>query len=189
MKSKISKFLSTSLCTIILCGCASENARYIESGGSRSIISTNQINMADWNNASASLVNDLLSSGAIDKTGVVLPAKIKVSRIINRTSNNIDTDLLTTQICIALNNSGKAYAVSDDPTTKELAEYEAKRQGKIVGLPKFTLTGKIIEVRESNSSTKEVTYTFFLELNYIGKSIWIGQKQIAKQSDKSSFGL
>jgi len=56
-------------------------------------------------------------------------------------------------------------------------------------LPKLTITGKIIEVRESNSDLKEVTYTFFLQVNYLGKSIWMGQKQIAKQSTKSAFGF
>jgi PBP1b-binding outer membrane lipoprotein LpoB len=145
--------------------------------------------MADWNSASTALVNEILASGAIDKTGLELPAKIKVSRVINRTSNAIDTELLTNQICIALNNSGKAIAVSDDATTNELAQYEAKRQGKTIALPKLTITGKIIEVRESNSDLKEVTYTFFLQVNYLGKSIWMGQKQIAKQSTKSAFGF
>jgi hypothetical protein len=88
-----------------------------------------------------------------------------------------------------LNNSGKAIAVSDDATTNELAQYEAKRQGETIALPKLTITGKIIEVRESNSDLKEVTYTFFLQVNYLGKSIWMGQKQIAKQSTKSAFGF
>ena len=189
MKIKTFVNIATIITATILCGCASENARYIESGGARSIISTNQINMADWNSASTSLVNEILASGAIDKTGLALPAKIKVSRVINRTSNAIDTELLTNQICIALNNSGKAIAVSDDATTNELAQYEAKRQGKTIGLPKLTSTGKIIEVRESNSDLKEVTYTFFLQVNYLGKSIWMGQKQIAKQSTKSAFGF
>lgn len=183
------KFISTIIASIILCGCASENARYIKSGGSEAILSTNQIDMSDWNKASADFVKQIIRSGAIDKTGLPLPAKIKVSRIINRTSKAIDTELLTNQICIALNNSGKAVAVSDDPTTNELAEYEAKRQGKSISLPKLTITGKIIEVREINSDYKEVTYTFFLEVNHLGKSIWMGQKQIAKQADRSSFGF
>ena len=189
MKIKAFANITVIIASALLFGCTSENARYIESGGARSIISTNQINMADWNSASTSLVNEILASGAIDKTGLALPAKIKVSRVINRTSRPIDTELLTNQICIALNNSGKAIAVSDDQTTNELAEYEAKRQGKTIALPKLTITGKIIEVRESNSDLREVTYTFFLQVNYLGKSIWMGQKQIAKQSEKGLFGL
>ncbi|MBQ6534442.1 MAG: hypothetical protein IJI37_04665 [Opitutales bacterium] len=189
MKGNIFSKIAILAASIALCGCASQNARYIESGGARSIISTDKINMADWNAASASLVNDLLASGAIEKTGEALPVKIKVSRVINRTSNPVDTDLLTNQICMVLNNSGKAVAVSDDAVTNELAQYEAKRKGGSVSLPKLTITGKIMEVRESNSDMREVTYTFMLQVNHMGNSVWMGQKQIAKQQDKGLFGL
>lgn len=181
---KNSTFIAIFSLLTLLCGCASENAKYIESGGARSIISTNKINMADWNNAASSLLNDLVSSGALEKTGLKQPIDILVSRVVNRTSTAIDTDLLTTQICIALNNSGKATAVSPDLYT---GKAEAERVGVKVPNPQLTISGKIIEGRESNSSLKEVTYVFFLQVNYAGRAIWIGQKQIAKQSEKGWF--
>lgn len=188
MKTEKLKIFIIGLSALILSGCASKNATYIESGGSRSIVSTNKINMADWNAASAALVNELVASGAIDATGLQQPIKMKVSQIVNRTSTPVDTDLLTRQICIALTNTGKISAVSGDPQTSELAQYEAKRQGKTIGLPKLTMTGKIVEDRESNSDMKEVTYVFFLEVNYLGKAIWMGQKQIAKQQERGGIG-
>lgn len=185
---KKSYILTFVLAALLLAGCASKNATYVESGGARSIVSTNKINMADWNAAASALVNELLSSGAIDSTGLTQPVKMKVGRIVNRTSTAVDTDLLTRQISIALSKTGKVATVSDDAETEELARYEAKRQGKMLGLPKLTMTGKIIEDRESNRELREVTYVFFLEVNYLGKAIWQGQKQITKQQEKSGLG-
>ena len=177
------------LITLCFCGCAGdENARYIESGGARSIISANKINVADWNSAASSLTNELLSSGALDNIKEPKPLRLLVSRIINRTSENIDTDMLTKQITIVLGNSGKVRVVSSDSATRELAEKMAKQKGVSVPSPKITLTGKIIEDRERNSSMKEITFTFFLEVNYMGEVVWAGQKQLTKQQKTSSIG-
>ena len=170
-----------------MCGCASGNASYVESGGARSVVTTNKINIADWNNAAAGLVNDMLASNCLDQ--FKLPVKMKVSRIVNRTSQPIDTDMLTKQISIALNNSGKVITESQDAATRELAEYEAFTSNKKVSVANITMTGKIIEDRDSNSDVREVTYVFMLEINSGGNAIWQGQKQISKQSAKSSFGF
>lgn len=187
---KHATILTAALCgALALSGCASKNASYIESGGARSVVSTDKINIGDWNRASTKLVNAMLASGALERTQLKQPIKILVSEVTNRTSDVIDTDLLTRQICIALNNSGKAEAASSDAATNELAEYEAKKLGKSVALPKLTLTGKIIEDRESNSDFREVTYVFFLDLNYRGRAVWSGQEQISKQQEKSFWGL
>ena len=189
MKSKkIISFLCA-LGIIVISGCAGdENARYVESGGARTIISTNKINIADWNTAAITLVNEMLSSGAFERIPEQKPIRLVVSRIVNRTSENIDTDMLTKKIEITLTNSGKALIVSSDPTTYNMAQNQAKALGKSVPSPKITLTGKILEDRERNSSLNEVTYTFQLELNYAGAAVWIGEKQITKQQGRSSFG-
>ncbi len=50
-----------------------------------------------------------------------------------------------------------------------------------------TLSGKIIEDRESVGRDKEVTYTFQMSLNVDGLQVWEDQKQIAKQETKSLF--
>ncbi len=183
------KLIIMALATVLLSACGSSNASYVESGGSQSLSSTRKINIADWNNAAATLVNDMLSSGAIDNTGLPYPVKMQVSNVINNTSNVIDVSMITNQISIALNNTGKVSTVSTDALTSELAQYEAMKQGKKVGLPKFTLTGKISEDRETVGRTKEVTYIFSMELNYIGKAIWMGQKQISKQSTRPMIGF
>lgn len=189
MKNKLVYLALFTAATAFIGGCASKNASYVESGGTRTIISTNKINIADWNNAAASLTNELLSSGKLETVPEKQPVKMLVSRVINRTSDNIDTDMLTRKITMVLGNSGKVRVVSQDAATSELAEYEAEMSGKKVSKPKLTLTGKILEDRESNSDLREVTYTFFLEVNYRGTPIWAGEKQITKQSEKGLFGM
>ena len=180
----ISSFLCAAA-AILSSGCGS-NAEYVEAGGSRSLISTDKINIADWNKAADALVNSMLSSSAFEK--LKKPAILQVSRIINRTSQRIDTDLLTKRITITLNNSGQAIVKSTDKYSTELAEYNRFMGGKST-LPTadVTLSGKIIEDRESVGRDREVTYTFQMSLNVDGLQVWEDQKQIAKQETKSLF--
>lgn len=187
MKNTYLKFFAWAFAAISLAGCASSNASYVDSGGPRTVISTNKINMADWNSASAALVNDLLSSGVLER--FKQPVRMLVGRITNRTSQPVDTDMLTKQICIALNNSGKVVAMSTDGASKELAEYQAFKSGGQVAAPQISMTGKIVEDRESNDDVREVTYVFMLDINSGGVIVWSGQKQITKQSQKSVFGF
>lgn len=162
--------------SLILFGCASERAHYITSGGPQALVSTKKINMGDWNNAAKTLSSQMLSEADLSTLGN--PAMLKLSRIVNRTSELIDTDLLTKQVAITLNKTNKVRIISEDAATLDLA----RAAGHNI-TPTATLSGKIIETRDSVDGTHEVTYTFFLELNYQGISIWMGQIQIAKQTD------
>ena len=173
----------------IVSGCASNNASYIQAGGANSIVSTRKINIADWNNAAAKLTTDMLASGVLDNLKLKQPIKMLVSNIKNKTPEVIDTGMLTNKIIMDLTNSGKVIVIKDDKATQELLQYEAEMSGKKIGMAKITLTGSISEDREINSDKMEVTYTFTLELNMNGTSRWIGQEQISKQSDRSSFGF
>ncbi len=166
-------------------GCGS-NATYVEAGGARSLISTNKINVADWNKAADQLVNSMLASSAFEK--FKKPVLLEVSRIVNRTSDRIDTDMLTKRITIALNNSGVAIAKTSDQYSKELAEYNRFMSNKgTVPAAKITISGKILEDRESVDRDREVTYTFQMSINSDGVMIWEDQVQIAKQETRSLF--
>lgn len=131
----------------------------------------------------------MLASGVLDNLKLKQPIKMLVSNIKNKTSEVIDTGMLTNKIIMDLTNSGKVIVIKDDKATQELLQYEAEMSGKKIGMAKITLTGSISEDREINSDKREVTYTFTLELNMNGTSRWIGQEQISKQSDRSSFGF
>ncbi len=188
MKTKLAILSSIALAVVFFGGCASQNATYVESGGSQSLLSTNKINIADWNAAAAALVNDMMASGVMNRFPEK-PVRMKVSRIVNRTSEQIDTELLTKQISIALLNSGNVVTMSDDEYTQELAKQQAFMADKQMPLPKVTLTGRIVEDRESVGKKREVTYVFMLSLNHEGVGVWEGQKQLTKQSNRGSFAF
>ena len=101
-------------CVLAFSGCSSRGT-YVNADKS-GVIGTG-IDIQDFNNASAALVNDLLSSGALDNLGLKMPIKMLVSRVKCDVGEPINRDLLTNRICMALNNSGKVVAVKDDPQT------------------------------------------------------------------------
>ncbi len=186
MKNRILAILAVCAAAFLVQGCGETNARYVESGGTRSLISTKKVNIADWNSAASALVDDMLASGVLDR--YEKPVVMKVSRIVNRTSEAIDTDLLTKQISITLNKSGNVLTMSEDEYTKDLAQAQAFENGG-VPTPKITMSGKIVEDRESIGDTNEVTYVFMLSINSSnGLALWEGQKQITKQQEKSGWG-
>ena len=106
IRNAVVPVLSTALLLAVGTGCANENARYIDSGGSQSVVTLNQIDIQDWNKAGTDMVQSLLGSGTLD-TAPRIPAIMAISRITNKTSEVVDTDLLTKNIRIALLQSGK----------------------------------------------------------------------------------
>ena len=124
-----------------------------------------------------------------------------ISRIINNTQTQIDTDSLTKKIRVALNQSGKVVTTTtmglggnaEDPMAKEAAQMNAMLNGekqKTV-LPYYTLSGKLLEDRARAGSTRQVTYTFQLSLTTVkdGIAVWEDEKQITKQGKKASVGF
>ena len=102
------------LISMLVVGCSSGQATYVEAGGDKAVLTTNKINVGDWNRAASTMINELLSSKAIENINEPKPLKLMVSRVLNRTSDNIDTDMLTRKITTALANSGKVRVMSTD---------------------------------------------------------------------------
>ena len=76
----------------------------------RTIVTTD-INIQDFSYAAEDMIKSLLASGALDKTQIQ-PAMLAISRIVNNTTQQIDTDLLIKKIRVALNQSGKALTTT-----------------------------------------------------------------------------
>ena len=185
---------------LLLTGCATKNdAKYIDSQGPQTIVSLNQINIQDWNNAADKLVAQLLSSGALDKAPE-LPAVMAVSRIRNNTQQQVDTDSLTKKIRIALNQTGKVVTTTTlgpDGKVEDAMAADVGAMGAFMAgekqkttLPYYTLSGKLLEDRVSSGATKQVTYTFQLSLTTVknGLAVWEGEELITKQGQRSSVG-
>lgn len=190
MKHKIILPLVAAAVPALLSGCATD-AHYVQTGDKEQIISLNQINIQDYANAANDAIKDLLQSGALDHVANP-PALIELSRIVNDTSQQVDTDLLTKKISIALLQSGKAVTKSvDRKATGYQQESEFMNDQQNSRMPDFTLSGKIIETVDRAGSTRRTTYSFQLSLNDTkqGIQVWEGEKEIGKQGTRATVGF
>ena len=184
---------------LFLAGCET-GATYTDSKGTGTIVSLDQIDIQDWNRAADEMVASLLASGVLERAPEQ-PAVMAVSRIVNNTMQQIDTDSLTKKIRIELNRSGKTITTTtlglggraEDPLAKEAAEMQAMLDGqkKATTLPYYTLSGKLLEDRARAGSTRQVTYTFQLSLTTAKDvlAVWEDEKQITKIGKKPSVGF
>jgi penicillin-binding protein activator len=182
------------------CETTSNEAKYVDSKGKDTVVSLDQINIQDWNQAAETMVASLLAGGALERAPSQ-PAVMAVSRIVNNTQTQIDTDSLTKKIRIALNQSGKVVTTTtlglggsaEDPLAKDAGEMATMLSGQKqkTTLPYYTLSGKLLEDRARAGSTRQVTYTFQLSLTTVkdGLAVWEDEKQITKQGKRPSVGF
>lgn len=198
MKNKILLPSLAAAVSLVGAGCAT-NAHYIQTGGNQSVVTIGQINIQDYMQAADAMTSELLASGALDRVAHP-PAVLAISRIVNNTGEQIDTDLLTKRIRVALLNSGKAMTTTtmglggtaEDPMAKGLQqenEFKSDQQNTVT--PDFTLSGKIIQLAVKAGNTSQSTYSFQLSLTDAknGLAVWEGEKNITKQGTRSSVGF
>ncbi len=198
MKKTVFLLLLAAALPLVVGGCATK-AHYIQTGGRESIVNVNQINIQDFIQAADTETSELLASGALDKVANP-PAVLAISRIVNNTGQQIDTDLLTKKIRVALLNSGKAQTTTtmglggtaEDPMAKGLQqEAEFKADQQTTRTPDFTLSGKIIQTIARDGSTSQSTFSFQLSLTNpkTGLAVWEGEKEITKQGGRATVGF
>ena len=196
MKAKYYSLLFPVSVLLIFGGCAT-HTRYVETTGPRTIVTTD-INIQDFSYAAEDMIKTLLASGALDKTQIQ-PAMLAISRIVNNTTQQVDTDLLIKKIRVALNQSGKALTtttmgvggIAEDPMAQGIQQekefYTDKKEPQ--RMPDFTLSGKIIEKRDRQDDVRQVTYAFQLSLtDNNGLAVWEDEKEISKQSKRGVIG-
>jgi penicillin-binding protein activator len=205
MKSSLRTFVTSAAlapAVFLITGCetTSNEAKYVDSKGKDTVVSLDQINIQDWNQAAETMVASLLAGGALERAPSQ-PAVMAVSRIVNNTQTQIDTDSLTKKIRIALNQSGKVVTTTtlglggsaEDPLAKDAGEMATMLSGQKqkTTLPYYTLSGKLLEDRARAGSTRQVTYTFQLSLTTVkdGLAVWEDEKQITKQGKRPSVGF
>ncbi|MAD18776.1 MAG: hypothetical protein CMJ52_00930 [Planctomycetaceae bacterium] len=167
-------------------GCQ-QNARVVTDDRDK-IVSIDQIDVQDWSNAADQVLQQLFASGALD-TAPVTPARVEVTRVINDTTQRIDTDLLTQKIKIALQQSGKVAFASSDARANEVADYEDFKAGDDAPrLPFFVINGKILEIRASAGATKQSSFVFQLNLVNTAQSLdaWSGEAEVTKQGTRNA---
>ena len=181
----------------LLAGCATD-AHYVQTGGRENVVTVSGINIQDYIQAASASVTKLLAAGALDRVQNP-PAVLAMSRIINNTGQQIDTDLLTKKIRVALLQSGKAVTTTtfglggqaEDPLAKGIQqEQEFTSDQKTTRTPDFSLSGKIIETVARAGDTRQSTYRFQLSLtDKQGLAVWEDEEEITKQGSRASVGF
>ncbi|MFN0067739.1 MAG: penicillin-binding protein activator LpoB [Limisphaerales bacterium] len=180
----------------LLPGCT-RRAQYVDPQGSRVMTTIEQINIQDFAMAAEDAINSLLASGVLDKVPEK-PAILVVSRVVNNTAQQLDTDMLTKKIRVALNQSGKALTqttrgpggVVEDELAREIQLEREALDGLRTRIPDFSLSGKIIETFTRSGSYRQAAYTFQLSLtDNRGLAVWEGEKQVVKQGRRPSVGF
>ena len=189
MKNKILLPALAATIALVGAGCAT-NAHYIQTGGSQSVVSIGQINIQDYMQAADTMTGELLASGALDRVATP-PAVLAISRIVNNTGQQIDMDLLTKKIRVALLQSGKAVTTTTMGLGGTAEDPMAKGLQQDIRPPDFTLSGKIIQLAVKAGNTSQSTYSFQLSLTNpkTGLAVWEGEKEITKQGTRSSVGF
>ncbi len=201
MTTMTTTLLTSLSCCALLVNSGCRPTQYVDSKGTDLVVSVNQVNIQDFEQASEALVASMVDSGVLAKAPRQ-PAALAISRVINDTSRQFDTDQLMKKIRIALLQTGKVQVTQtvglggkvEDPMAKET--YEAKRfldgtSQNPVDLPDFTITAKILENATSAGSTKQISYIFQMSLadTASGRLVWEGEKTITKQGEKNAIGF
>lgn len=175
-------------------GCASPKTSYVEADSSRLITTVEGINIQDFAQAAdamtASLIDNFINPGLL-KSGVPgEPALMAISRIMNNTGQQLDTDMLIKKIRVTLLRTGKvqtsttvAFGGVEDPLVAELGGAPKRR-------PDYTLSGKIIEDRTRAGKVRQSSYIFQLALSSLdGIAVWEDERIIVKQGSRPSVGF
>lgn len=176
--------------TLALGACASQKARYIDSNGPETVVSLNKVDIQDFQSATEALVADMLTWDAF--AGAKKPV-VALSRVVNDTTNNFDTALLTNQVQEAILKSRKAIismSMSVDRNDDSVRQDVAALGGTETVVPDLTLIGKISEVTARADSMRQVSYVFSMRLveAKTGNVVWMDSKTITKRGEKNSVG-
>jgi len=186
-----------------LVGCSGQ-AKYVDPKANETVVNVGEINVQDWGSAAEKMIDSLVGSGVLGAQGT--PRKVMmISTVQNSTLQNIDTDLITKKIRVALNKSGRVVTTTavrsggaEDRAaleTRDLRESQEFNQGTVAGkgemlAPDYSLSGKIIQSNAAAGRTKESTFTFQLSLSNIrtGLAEWEEEVEITKQGTKAAVG-
>jgi hypothetical protein len=182
----------------LVSGCATK-AHYVETGGRENIVTVGRINIQDFIQAANDATGKLLASGVLDRVKNP-PAVLVLSRIVNSTGQQIETELITQKIRVALLESGKATFTTtmglggnaEDPLAKGMQQQnEFMSDSKPQPLPDYSLSGKIIETKVSEGDIRQATFSFQLTLtdSKTGNAVWASEKEITKQGARASVGF
>ncbi len=196
---------------VVLAGCQSGGTQVVnltnpeytadpQTGGE----TTFGLDYRDFEYSAKQAVDSFLGSPLSQKPGGTAPWVMAISRIVNDTTLNIDTDQLVKKIRIALLNSGRVVVTTavaaggpEDAMSaqvRELQDSELFNQDTVAGAgtmvaPDLSLSGKIIQRANRVGDRQQVDYYFQLTATNIetGLAYWEFEQVIAKLGSNQSF--
>ena len=179
-----------------LAACKS-GAKYVETGGTQSVVTVSQVDIQDIQMASSELLQSMLQTGVL-KRSPTQPARLLINPIVNDTGSQFDVGELTYRMREQLVNSGQAQVITaygrytEDPAALEELRRRSFEDGTQPDVePDYTLSGKITELRRSAGSTRQATFTFRLTLTdpNTGLEVWTKVSDVTKQGQKATVGF
>jgi PBP1b-binding outer membrane lipoprotein LpoB len=195
--------IATSMFSLVIAtyglGACASKAKYIETGGTESIVSVGEVDIQDLQRAASGMLESLIAQGTLSEAPNK-PARLRIERVVNDTSSAFDVGELTYRMREQLVNSGQATVLTaygenaESPEAQERLRQEAFRRGEssVESLePDFFLTGKITQLKRSAGRTRQTTYTFRLTLTNArtGQEAWTKVVDVTKQGEKNAIGF
>lgn len=197
---KIKSVLLLLCCLAILSSCASMGVTRLDEGYDEDL--SGYWNDTDIRQVSEKLVSQCLSAPWIldylmDNSN--MKPTLIVGQIQNRSSEHMDTTIISKKFEMALVNSGKVNTVADfyfrDDVREEKLDQQynasvetASELGEEIGAD-FMLQGSVKFNLDQVSNTAIRTYYVDMELVNIesGQKVWLGQETVKKKVQKSSY--
>jgi len=203
MRKKLQWLASLAVVGLLISGCATKTSNIdVNDDKGEAVMG---LDYRDFKDASQQMIASLLESGAVDSAQPGVRKVIVVSRIINDTMQQIDTDQLVKKIRIGLLRSGKVIVTTavgangaEDKmamqTRKDLRGNEEFNQGTVAAkgsmiAPDMSLSGKIIQRNvKVDRSTQRTEYYFQMTLTDIntGLAFWEDERVIGKRGSNKS---
>ena len=198
------RFAPIMLTAVMLCpflAACSTPARIIETGGTESITSVGEVDIQDLKNASAGMLESLVSTGILNSGPYAnRPARLVIDKVVNDTSSSFSIDELIYRMREQLVNTGQVQVITaygenpESATAQEELRRRAMQEGRSdfeTLTPDYTLTGRITQLKRSAGRTRQTTYTFRLTLTDVrtGLEAWTKTEEVTKQGTKSSVGF
>ena len=193
------KKIATASLLLLLTACASGpryggNVSYGDEKGIEQV--TNEFGSTDLQMIAETLSRQLLQDPTLAR--VTEKVRMRVSDIKNKTTEYIDTKIISDKIRRQLLGSGKVVFVVDDASMQKQVD-DLRRQnqsglysssgtaktGRMVA-EKYRLEGSISSITKRGSNVKDVFYIFEMSMTDVesGTIIWAGEREIRKTSGR-----
>lgn len=160
---------------------------------------TDKWSESDMQNAVKALVESMLNHPAIANAN--RPPIVMVTRLQNKTSEQVDTQSIMDMVRVQLMRNGKTRFVDKEARDDVAEEYEYQQSGMVSNETKkgkggqvgadFIINGRLDSIVQEAGKDKTVYYKVTLNLTNLKSNIieWTDDKQIRKVFRKRSIGL